>query len=110
MFDDVMYAVNDAALHAMTLAEDLTDPKACLPPGFSTPVLTLLQWCKALGLLVAVLSLIRIGVHELRSQGDGVPDRDDTYDKLFKFVVGALLIGGAVSLVGALGLTVATGC
>lgn len=46
----------------------------------------------------------------LRQQGDGVPDRDDTYDKLTNFVIGALFIGGAMSIVGALGLSIAGSC
>ena len=95
---------------AMLLAENLSDPTPCLPPGFSGPVTTAMQWMKASGLLVAVISLVRIGVHVLRQQGDGVPDRDDTYDKLTNFVIGALFIGGAMSIVGALGLSIAGSC
>lgn len=94
----------------MVLAEDLTDPKACLPPGFSGPMTTVLQWVKALGLMIAIISLMRIGVHVLRQQGDGVPDRDDTYDKLFNFVVGALFIGGAAAFLAAIGLAVSGSC
>lgn len=95
---------------AMNLAAPLTDPNACLPPGFEDPVTTVLQWMKALGLIVAIISLFRIGAHILRQQGDGVPDRDDTYDKLFNFVVGALLIGGAVSILTGVGLSVSGTC
>lgn len=57
--------------YGMVLA-DLSNPKACLPPGFSSPVSTALGWVKALGLVVAIVALIRIGVHVLRQQGDGV--------------------------------------
>lgn len=94
----------------MRLAEDLSDPQACLPPGMGTPVNTVLGWMKALGLVVAIIALVRIGVHILRQQGDGVPDRDDTYDKLFNFVVGAFIIAGAVSILGALGIAVTQSC
>ena len=80
--------------YGMVLA-DLSNPKACLPPGFSSPVSTALGWVKALGLVVAIVALIRIGVHVLRQQGDGVPDRDDTFDKLINWVVGIFIVAGA---------------
>lgn len=63
--------IASAAAYGMVLA-DLANPKACLPPGFSSPVSTALGWVKALGLVVAIVALIRIGVHVLRQQGDGV--------------------------------------
>lgn len=55
------------------LAETLSDPTPCLPPGFSGPVSTALGWVKALSLVIGVVALVRIGVHILRQQGDGVP-------------------------------------
>ena len=60
--------IASAAAYGMVLA-DLANPKACLPPGFSSPVSTALGWVKALGLVVAIVALIRIGVHVLRQQG-----------------------------------------
>lgn len=80
------------------------NPNACLPPGFSSPVST------ALGLVVAIVALIRIGVHVLRQQGDGVPDRDDTFDKLINWVVGIFVVSGALSFMGALGLSISESC
>ena len=59
--------IASAAAYGMVLA-DLANPKACLPPGFSSPVSTALGWVKALGLVVAIVALIRIGVHVLRQQ------------------------------------------
>ena len=85
--------IASAAAYGMVLA-DLANPKACLPPGFSSPVSTALGWVKALGLVVAIVALIRIGVHVLRQQGDGVPDRDDTFDKLINWVVGIFIVAG----------------
>ena len=61
--------IASAAAYGMVLA-DLANPKACLPPGFSSPVSTALGWVKALGLVVAIVALIRIGVHVLRQQAD----------------------------------------
>lgn len=98
--------------YGMVLA-DLQNPKACLPPGFSAPVTTALGWVKALGLvvaIVAIVALIRIGVHVLRQQGDGVPDRDDTFDKLINWVVGIFIVAGALAFMGALGLSIAESC
>lgn len=92
------------------LADDLKNPTACLPPGFSDPVSTVLGWVKALGMVIALVSIIRIGVHILRQQGDGVPDRDDTMDKLFNWAVGILIVSSAVSFLSALGMSVATSC
>ena len=95
--------------YGMVLA-DLSNPKACLPPGFSSPVSTALGWVKALGLVVAIVALIRIGVHVLRQQGDGVPDRDDTFDKLINWVVGIFIVAGALAFMSALGLSIAESC
>lgn len=95
--------------YGMVLA-DLQNPKACLPPGFSAPVTTALGWVKALGLVVAIVALIRIGVHVLRQQGDGVPDRDDTFDKLINWVVGIFIVAGALAFMSALGLSIAESC
>lgn len=50
------------------LAETLSDPTPCLPPGFSGPVSTALGWVKALSLVIGVVALVRIGVHILRQQ------------------------------------------
>ena len=36
------------------LAEALSDPTPCLPPGFSGPVSTALGWVKALSLVIGV--------------------------------------------------------
>ena len=36
------------------LAETLSDPTPCLPPGFSGPVSTALGWVKALSLVIGV--------------------------------------------------------
>lgn len=80
------------------------------PPGFSSPVSTALGWVKALGLVVAIVALIRIGVHVLRQQGDGVPDRDDTFDKLINWVVGIFIVAGALAFMSALGLSIAESC
>lgn len=88
------------------LAETLSDPTPCLPPGFSGPVSTALGWVKALSLVIGVVALVRIGVHILRQQGDGVPDRDDTFDKLVNWVIGIFLGAGAVAILAALGLSV----
>ena len=51
----------------------------------------------ALSLVIGVVALVRIGVHILRQQGDGVPDRDDTFDKLVNWVIGIFLGAGAVA-------------
>ena len=91
--------IASAAAYGMVLA-DLSNPKACLPPGFSSPVSTALGWVKAL----------RIGVHVLRQQGDGVPDRDDTFDKLINWVVGIFIVAGALAFMSALGLSIAESC
>lgn len=99
----------EATAYGMVLA-DLQNPRACLPPGFSGPVGTALGWVKALGLVVAIVALIRIGVHVLRQQGDGVPDRDDTFDKLINWVVGIFIVSGALAFMSALGLSVAESC
>ena len=99
-----------AAMASVVLADDLTNPAACLPPGFSGPVTIVLGWVKALGMVIALVSIIRIGVHILRQQGDGVPDRDDTMDKLFNWAVGILIVSSAVSFLSALGMSVATSC
>ena len=90
------------------LAETLSDPTPCLPPGFS--VSTALGWVKALSLVIGVVALVRIGVHILRQQGDGVPDRDDTFDKLVNWVIGIFLGAGAVAILAALGLSVTASC
>jgi hypothetical protein len=58
------------------LAEALSDPTPCLPPGFSGPVSTALGWVKALSLVIGVVALVRIGVHILRQQGDGVIEQN----------------------------------
>ena len=71
---------------------------------------TALGWVKALGLVVAIVALIRIGVHVLRQQGDGVPDRDDTFDKLINWVVGIFIVAGALAFMSALGLSIAESC
>ena len=89
------------------LAEALSDPTPCLPPG---PVSTALGWVKALSLVIGVVALVRIGVHILRQQGDGVPDRDDTFDKLVNWVIGIFLGAGAVAILAALGLSVTASC
>lgn len=94
----------------VVLADTLSDPTACLPPGFSEPVSTALGWIKALGLLIALVALIRIGAHVLRQQGDGVPDKDDTFDKIFNWVIGILIVSGALSFMSALGMSVTTSC
>ena len=99
--------IASAAAYGMVLA-DLANPKACLPPGFSSPVSTALGWVKALGLVVAIVALIRIGVHVLRQQG--VPDRDDTFDKLINWVVGIFIVAGALAFMSALGLSIAESC
>lgn len=91
------------------VAVALDNPKACLLPGFEGPVGTVLGWVKGLGLLIGIVSLIRVGVHMLRQQGDGVPDRDDTSDKLVNWAIGVLIISFAVSIFSALGLSV-TSC
>ena len=52
----------------------------------------------------------RAGVHILRQQGDGVPDRDDTFDKLVNWVIGIFLGAGAVAILAALGLSVTASC
>ena len=83
------------------LAETLSDPG---------PVSTALGWVKALSLVIGVVALVRIGVHILRQQGDGVPDRDDTFDKLVNWVIGIFLGAGAVAILAALGLSVTASC
>ncbi|MBS5401125.1 MAG: hypothetical protein KHX65_04215 [Bifidobacterium sp.] len=104
------FAPTAVAALSVVLADDLSNPAACLPPGFSGPVTTVLGWVKAIGLVVALVSMIRIGVHILRQQGDGVPDRDDTMDKLFNWAVGSLIVSSAVSFLSALGMSVSTSC
>ena len=47
------------------LAETLSDPTPCLPPGFSGPVSTALGWVKALSLVIGVVALVRIGVSKV---------------------------------------------
>jgi len=86
------------------LAETLSDPTPCLPPGFSGPVSTALGWVKALSLVIGVVALVRIGVHILRQQGD------DTFDKLVNWVIGIFLGAGAVAILAALGLSVTASC
>lgn len=94
----------------LILAETLTDPTPCLPPGFAAPVSTGLGWVKALSLVVGVVSLVRIGVHILRQQGDGVPDRDDTFDKMLNWIFGIFIAAGALAILSALGLSVTSSC
>lgn len=96
--------------YGVLLADNLSDPTACLPPGFSGPVTTALGWVKALGLVIGLVSLIRIGTHFLRQQGDGGPDRDDTMDKIVNWVVGILIASFALSFMAALGLNISTSC
>ena len=43
------------------LAETLSDPTPCLPPGFSGPVSTALGWVKALSLVIGVVALVLVG-------------------------------------------------
>ena len=50
--------IASAAAYGMVLA-DLANPKACLPPGFSSPVSTALGWVKALGLVVAIVDWLQ---------------------------------------------------
>ena len=45
-----------------------------------------------------------------RQQGDGVPDRDDTFDKLINWVVGIFIVAGALAFMSALGLSIAESC
>ena len=78
--------------------------------GISGPVSTALGWVKALSLVIGVVALVRIGVHILRQQGDGVPDRDDTFDKLVNWAIGIFLGAGAVAILAALGLSVTASC
>ena len=78
--------------------------------GILGPVSTALGWVKALSLVIGVVALVRIGVHILRQQGDGVPDRDDTFDKLVNWVIGIFLGAGAVAILAALGLSVTASC
>ena len=98
-----------ATAYGMVLA-DLQNPRACLPPGCSGPVGPALSWVKALGLVVAIVALTRIGVHVLRQQGDGVPDRDDTFDKIVNWIIGVFVVAGALAFMSALGLSVAESC
>lgn len=97
-------------VHQLVLAETLTDPTPCLPPGFAAPVGIALGWVKGLSLVVGVVALVRIGVHILRQQGDGVPDRDDTFDKMVNWVIGIFLAAGALAILSALGLSVTSSC
>ena len=114
MMAHTITALSVTGRQAITVATarlaQLENPNACLPPGFSSPVSTALGWVKALGLVVAIVALIRIGVHVLRQQGDGVPDRDDTFDKLINWVVGIFVVSGALSFMGALGLSISESC
>lgn len=80
----------------------LDNPTACMMPGMETPVSTVLGWIKMIAILIAIVSLIRVASHMLRQQGDGVPDRDDTFDKLFNIMLGTFIGTGAVSIVLAL--------
>ncbi|RBP97973.1 hypothetical protein CRD60_04615 [Bifidobacterium aemilianum] len=99
-----------SAVGSVILAESLSNPTACLPPGFAGPVSVALGWIKAIGLAIAIVALTRIGTHIVRQQGDGVPDRDDTFDKLMNWVIAVFIISGALSFMTALGLDVATSC
>lgn len=92
------------------LAETLSDPTPCLPRDSRDRYPTALGWVKALSLVIGVVALVRIGVHILRQQGDGVPDRDDTFDKLVNWVIGIFLGAGAVAILAALGLSVTASC
>lgn len=86
-----------------------TRPRACLRDSrarYPPP----LGWVKALSTVIGVVALVRIGVHILRQQGDGVPDRDDTFDKLVNWVIGIFLGAGAVAILAALGLSVTASC
>ncbi len=65
---------------------------------------------KALSLVIGVVALVRIGVHILRQQGDGVPDRDDTFGELRQLGNEHLLGAGAVAILAALGLSVTASC
>ena len=47
------------------LAETLSDPTPCLPPGFSGPVSTALGWVKALSLVIGVVALVALLRHPL---------------------------------------------
>ena len=60
--------IASAAATGMVLA-DLANPKACLPPGFSSPVSTALGWVKALGLVVAITGLTVIGALAAAERG-----------------------------------------
>ena len=60
------------------LAETLSDPTPCLPPGFSGPVSTALGWVKALSLVIGVVALVIAGGAVVLAmnppfQGDGTP-------------------------------------
>ena len=106
-----MFDLLDSTVAAvLPLADNLQDPAACLPPGFSGPVVTVLGWVKALGLVIAMVAFIRVGVHFLRQQGDGVPDRDDTMDKFVNLAIGICVIMFAFSLLSALGAGIAPSC
>ena len=47
------------------LAETLSDPTPCLPPGFSGPVSPALGWVKALSLVIGVVALVVLVRHPL---------------------------------------------
>ncbi|MCI1674255.1 MAG: hypothetical protein LKI34_08600 [Bifidobacterium tibiigranuli] len=86
----------------------LVDPKPCLIPGMDGPVTTALGWIKGIALIIAIVSVVRVGVHMLKQQGDGVPDRDDTVDKLVNVAIGVFFISAAVSILAGLGMSMAS--
>lgn len=88
----------------------LNDPKACLIPGMEAPITTALGWIKGIALIIAMVSVVRIGIHMLKQQGDGVPDRDDTVDKIVNVAIAVFLTSAAVSIMSGLGMSVAASC
>lgn len=88
----------------------LTDFQACLPPGFSSPISKVLGWVKAIALLAGLIAMFGIGRSFMKQQGDGMPDRDETANKLYGWAVAVFIIAFAGSMMTALGLNVNASC
>ena len=67
-------------------------------------------WGRRLAQAIGLPQPLALQRHRSGQQGDGVPDRDDTFDKLVNWVIGIFLGAGAVAILAALGLSVTASC
>lgn len=88
----------------------LTDFNACLPPGFASPLTKVLGWIKAVALLLGLIAMWGIGRSFMKQQGDGMPDRDETTNKLYGWAVAIFIISFAGSMMSALGMNINATC